>query len=82
MSHNNNVKNGETIAENPASVIEKGMSLEKLMSKFGTKLTQERGKAFEQKFAAKYKEYDNAMAIVAGIQKELEKLFVEFTENL
>jgi hypothetical protein len=60
----------------------KGTTLEKLMGKFEQKATTERGKVFEQKFSAKYKEYANAEAITKGLHLELEKLFVEFNEGI
>ncbi len=63
-------------------VFQKGMSLDKLKEKFTKKLDTAKGKAFEQKFEAKFKELDAAEAIVAGINKELEKMYVEFNEGL
>lgn len=64
------------------AVFEKGTTFKTLTAKFAGKLDQEKQKAFEAKFGAKYKELDNANAIVRGIEKELEKLYVEYSEGL
>ena len=71
-----------TTDKQEAPINMKGMSLDKLMSKFDSKLQQEKTKAFEQKFSAKFKELDDAKAIVRNKERELEKLFLEFTENV
>lgn len=80
MSGNDNNTAGEQKQDQP--LFGKGMTLEKLMSKFDDKLSKEKAKAFEQKFAAKYKELDTAEAIVRTVQKELEKMYTEFSESL
>lgn len=72
---------GEVTKDQPALDM-KGMTFDKLKDKFSKKLSQEKTKAFEQKFSAEFKKLDDANAIVRGIERTLEKLFVEFTENV
>ncbi len=76
---NNNAAAGEN---NNQPVFQKGMSFDKLKEKFEKKLDTAKGKAFEQKFEAKFKERDTAEAILKGIDKELEKMYIEFNEGL
>lgn len=80
MSNNDNAAGGEKKEEAP--IFGKGMTLEKLLDKFGQKLDKEKAKQFEQKFAIKFKELDIAEAIVKAIRKELEKMWTEFNEGL
>lgn len=78
----NNAAAGDNNSDKNQPVFQKGMSLDRLKEKFTKKLDTAKGKAFEQKFEAKFKELDAAEAIVANINKELEKMYIEFNEGL
>lgn len=67
---------------NESSLLQKGMSFDKLLTSLATKQDKQRAGEFQKKFEVKYKELDAAEAIVRNTKKELEKMFVEFNESL
>ncbi len=80
MSNNDNAAQGEKKQEE--GMFQKGMTLDRLNDRFGKKIETARSKAFEQKFEAEYKKLADAQAIVDGLNKTLEKMWVEFNEGL
>ncbi len=78
----NNTAGEQNKEKQDAPVFQKGITLDKLMSKFENKLNTEKAKTFEKAFAAKYKQFADAQAIAENFERELEKMFTEFNEGL